>query len=48
MQVDKDKAWRSKGATGYGARLLLELARRFTEPVGSPGPGAGDQGRTGA
>ena len=30
MQVEKDTAWRSKGATGYGARLLLDLASRFT------------------
>ncbi|WP_127127365.1 M17 family metallopeptidase [Georgenia sp. SYP-B2076] len=33
MQVDADDAWRSKGATGYGARLLLELARGFTAPA---------------
>ena len=30
MQVDADEAWRSKGATGFGARLLAELARDFT------------------
>jgi leucyl aminopeptidase len=30
MQSDADDAWRSKGATGYGARLLAELARDFT------------------
>ena len=30
MQTDADDAWRSKGATGYGARLLAELARDFT------------------
>ena len=30
MQTDTDEAWRSKGATGYGARLLTELARDFT------------------
>ena len=29
MQVDSDEAWRSKGATGFGARLLAELARDF-------------------
>ncbi|UNK70210.1 leucyl aminopeptidase [Microbacterium sp. H1-D42] len=29
MQVDKDDSWRSKGATGFGARLLLDLAKRF-------------------
>ena len=27
MQVDADEAWRSKGATGFGARLLAEVAR---------------------
>ncbi|HEX6956341.1 MAG TPA: M17 family metallopeptidase, partial [Agromyces sp.] len=30
MQSDADDAWRSKGATGYGARILAELARGFT------------------
>jgi leucyl aminopeptidase len=30
MQSDSDDAWRSKGATGYGARILAELARGFT------------------
>lgn len=30
MNVDADGSWRSKGATGYGARLLAELARDFT------------------
>jgi leucyl aminopeptidase len=29
MQVDADDAWRSKGATGFGARLLAELARTY-------------------
>jgi leucyl aminopeptidase len=33
MQSDGDDAWRSKGATGYGARILAELARGFT-PIG--------------
>ena len=33
MQSDSDDAWRSKGATGYGARILIEVARRFA-PVG--------------
>jgi leucyl aminopeptidase len=32
MQVEADEAWRSKGATGFGARLLAELARDFTAP----------------
>ncbi|WP_104163504.1 leucyl aminopeptidase [Cryobacterium sp. N22] len=35
MQADKDESWRSQGATGFGTRLLLELALRF-RPV-SPG-----------
>ena len=30
MQVDADEAWRSKGATGFGARLLAEVARTHT------------------
>ena len=30
MQVDADEAWRSKGATGFGARLLAEVARSYT------------------
>lgn len=29
MQSDGDDAWRSKGATGFGARLLLETAADF-------------------
>lgn len=29
MQSDADDTWRSKGATGFGARLLAELAVRF-------------------
>ncbi|GAA2031216.1 leucyl aminopeptidase [Agromyces tropicus] len=33
MNAESDEAWRSKGATGYGARLLVEAARGFT-PVG--------------
>ncbi len=31
MAVDADEAWRPKGATGFGARLLLETARTFTK-----------------
>jgi leucyl aminopeptidase len=31
-RVETDKTWRSKGATGYGARLLIELALSFTPP----------------
>lgn len=30
MQSESDEAWRSKGATGYGARLLSHVASRFT------------------
>jgi len=32
MQVTADESWRSKGATGFGARLLAELAVGFTPP----------------
>jgi leucyl aminopeptidase len=28
-RVETDKSWRSKGATGYGTRLLIELVRSF-------------------
>jgi leucyl aminopeptidase len=30
MQSDTDDVWRSKGATGFGARLLAQVARSFT------------------
>jgi leucyl aminopeptidase len=30
MKVDADDSWRSKGATGFGTRLLIELATNFT------------------
>ena len=30
MQSDSDDVWRSKGATGFGTRLLIELALNFT------------------
>jgi len=33
MKVDGDESWRTKGATGYGTRLLIELATTFTKPV---------------
>ena len=33
MQVDADEAWRSKGATGFGARLLADVARDFRSDV---------------
>ncbi len=29
MLADADEAWRNKGATGFGARLLVEAAERF-------------------
>jgi leucyl aminopeptidase len=29
MQSEADDSWRSKGATGFGARLLIEVARGF-------------------
>ncbi|MET3904234.1 leucyl aminopeptidase [Paenarthrobacter sp. 4246] len=30
MQSDKDDSWRSKGATGFGARLLIDLALNYS------------------
>lgn len=33
MKVDADDAWRTKGATGFGTRLLIELATTFTKPA---------------
>ncbi|MGF6824043.1 leucyl aminopeptidase [Microbacterium sp. ZKA21] len=30
MQTEKDDSWRTAGATGFGARILLESARSFT------------------
>lgn len=32
MHANADDSWRSAGATGFGARLLLDLARTFTVP----------------
>ena len=29
MKVDADESWRSKGATGFGTRLLVDLAMNF-------------------
>ena len=37
MQSDTDDVWRSKGATGFGTRILIELARGFT-PVQASAP----------
>lgn len=31
-RVDRDESWRSKGATGFGARLLIELLMHFAPP----------------
>jgi leucyl aminopeptidase len=33
MCADTDEAWRPKGATGFGARLLVDLALNFTRPT---------------
>ena len=33
-RVETDKTWRSKGATGFGTRLLIELALSFRPPKG--------------
>mgnify|MGYP000598571369 CR=1 FL=1 len=33
MSVDSDESWRSKGATGFGTRTLVEVARTFTPPT---------------
>jgi leucyl aminopeptidase len=33
MKVDADESWRSRGATGFGARLLIDLALNFTRPT---------------
>jgi len=30
MNVDSDTGWKSKGSTGYGTRLLIDLATNFT------------------
>ena len=33
MQTEKDDSWRTAGATGFGARLLLEAARTFSPSI---------------
>jgi leucyl aminopeptidase len=33
MKVDADESWRAKGTTGFGARLLAELAVAFAPPT---------------
>lgn len=30
MQTEKDDAWRTQGATGFGGRLLLDVAKNFS------------------
>jgi leucyl aminopeptidase len=32
MKSDADESWRTKGATGYGARLLIDVAMNFSKP----------------
>jgi len=32
MNVDSDSGWKSKGATGFGTRLLIDLAMTFSAP----------------
>jgi leucyl aminopeptidase len=32
MKLDGDDGWRSRGATGFGARLFADLAVNFTPP----------------
>jgi leucyl aminopeptidase len=33
MKVDADESWRPKGATGFGTRLLIDLAMGFQPPA---------------
>ncbi|MFF1868327.1 M17 family peptidase N-terminal domain-containing protein [Streptomyces sp. CB03911] len=42
-QNDRATAWRPKGCTGFGARLLTEFLLGFTPP-GRPRPGSGEGG----
>ena len=32
MNSDSDDGWLSRGATGYGTRLLINLALNFSKP----------------
>jgi leucyl aminopeptidase len=32
MHADADESWRSRGATGFGTRLLADLALNFIPP----------------
>jgi leucyl aminopeptidase len=36
--ANSSQAWRPKGATGFGARLLIETARNFVAPVSARSP----------
>ena len=38
-KADADDAWRTKGATGFGARLLLDIALNFSPPASAGSPG---------
>ncbi|RKQ84409.1 leucyl aminopeptidase [Mycolicibacterium mucogenicum 261Sha1.1M5] len=38
MEVASDDLWRSTGSTGFGARLLTELAAAFTAPAATDAP----------
>ena len=37
MDAETDASWRSKGATGFGTRLLIDLALNFRRPVRAAG-----------
>jgi leucyl aminopeptidase len=39
-QLPAPRTWRNKGATGFGTKLLLELATTFRPPATSPEPSA--------
>ena len=42
MEVASDDLWRSTGSTGFGARLLAELAAAFVAPAAAEGPQASE------
>ena len=33
VEADSDELWRPRGATGFGTRLLVDLALAFTPPA---------------
>jgi leucyl aminopeptidase len=35
-QLPAPRTWRNKGATGFGTKLLIELATAFSPPAGAP------------